>query len=185
MWLRNKRLAFMLPAVLTAAHLLLTAIAEIQYRTGWAYIPPNVEFDPMPLPIAEKVGMCLSLPAFLFSLPFSYIADQWYGIEGTRLMLVETPFVVLLWVAIGYWLDDQLGHMYPQKRRSAVFHRVLRGSAHLCCALLFLLLCMLTIDVSVHHYPKSTPVWIGTGGICWLGLMLAMAIRPIRSAAKK
>jgi len=97
------RYRLLVPVVVTCIHLLLTAIAEVQYRTGWAYLTPGVALDPSPLAIAEHLAIWLSLPAYVITLALTIAVRS--PLEGTRLLLVETPLVVLFWHLIGRWID--------------------------------------------------------------------------------
>ena len=97
------RFRVLLPVLGSCIHFLLTAVAEMQYRTGWAYIPPGVTFDPSPLPVAEHLAIWLSSPAYLVTLALSTALRS--PLEGTRLLVLETPFVVLFWHFVGRWID--------------------------------------------------------------------------------
>ncbi len=100
---RFRRYRVVLPFAITGLHLLLTAIAEVQYRTGWAYIPPTVSFDPSPIPIAEHLAIWLSFPAYVVTLALSILLRS--PTEGTTLLLMETPFVILFWHLVGRLIE--------------------------------------------------------------------------------
>jgi hypothetical protein len=99
------RFRVLLPASIGCVHLVLTAVAEMQRRTGWGYIPPGVAIDPSPLPLAEHLAIWLNLPAYVISLTISILARL--PSEGTSLLLLETPFVVLFWILIAKWIDKR------------------------------------------------------------------------------
>jgi hypothetical protein len=107
--LNKSKCAVLLPIIFTSVHILLTVIAEVQYRTGWLYIPPTVEFDPTPLPVAGIAAMWLSLPAYVVSLVLSKAASQTLGltIEGTSQLMLEIPFIIGFWWVVGRWFDSR------------------------------------------------------------------------------
>ena len=97
------RFRVLLPILVGCIHLLLTAMGEVQRQTGWAYIPPGVALDPSPLPIAEHLAIWLSSPAYVVTL--ALILAIRLPVEGTTILLMETPFVLALWYFIGRWVD--------------------------------------------------------------------------------
>jgi hypothetical protein len=106
---QKSKYAILLPVIFVSVHILLTVAAEIQYRTGWLYIPPTVSFDPSPLPIAEIVAICISLPAYVFCLAIAVAAFRTVGfaIVGTTLLMLEVPFITGLWWVVGRWFDSR------------------------------------------------------------------------------
>jgi hypothetical protein len=99
------RFRVLLPASVGCMHLVLTVVAEVQRKTGWGYIPPGVAIDPSPLPIAEQLAIWLNLPAYIITLAISILTR--FPTEGTSLLLLETPFVVLFWIPIANWIDKR------------------------------------------------------------------------------
>lgn len=105
--LYKSKYAVLLPVVFISVHVLLTVTAEVQYRTGWLYIPPNVSIDPSPLPLAEIAAIWMSLPVYVLCLALSVVAFRTAGlaIVGTTLLMLETPFIIAFWWVVGNWFD--------------------------------------------------------------------------------
>jgi len=105
MSLSNRRYRVLLPLLFVFLHGVLTGVAEIQYRTGWLYIPPTVSIDPSPPPIAAAAAIGLSLPAYVVSAALTVIAG--FGVDGTALLVIETPFIFAFWLFVGNLLDSR------------------------------------------------------------------------------
>ena len=109
MQLHKFKYAVLLPVSFISVHILLTVIAEVQYRTGWFYIPPNATFDPSPLPLAEIAAIWMSLPTYVLCLALSVVAFRTLrlAIVGTSLLMLEIPFIIGFWWIVGKWFDSR------------------------------------------------------------------------------
>jgi hypothetical protein len=147
--------------------------SETSNRLGYrvaALQENSVQWEPIRpkrLPTAEKLSIVLNLPAILLAIP---IAVRFFPENDIGSLYAALPFVPLVWYCIGRWLDGVLGYIV---RRHAVPRAVSGLSAVISTCLVVFGVLMLT---PLNHHRTADTNWVGTAGVVWSGLFLAMSL---------
>jgi hypothetical protein len=124
------------------------------------------------MPAVWLFAIAINVPATMLGAICAEIFHIGSNLGG---LLCSMPFVLLLWYAVGHWLDHQL-NILPRRPPGAG----IRIACWVGIVLSAMLLAIGIMALRSHHAVTSEVLSLSVGWLLWSGLLLVMCILTLR-----